>query len=156
MGLYGFKKRFVPFVLEGSKTHTIRAHRTHQDKPGDICHLYYALRTKQATLLGRFPCTKVEEIKVCLSDSRPLPFSTPLITVDGEILSLDECIALAWRDGFRDGPREQAFDRMMAFWEGRLPFSGQIIHWNYRLGEINGNAIDCCLDSRDVSHGPRG
>lgn len=27
MGLYNFKKQFVPFIEDGSKTHTIRATR---------------------------------------------------------------------------------------------------------------------------------
>lgn len=42
--------------------------------------------------------------------------------------------ALAWRDGFRppgstvDAPGG-AFRMMLAFWDGRLPFEGLILHW---------------------------
>ncbi len=44
MGLYNFKARFVPFVLDGSKTHTIRAKRRYPAKPGDTLYLYTGLR----------------------------------------------------------------------------------------------------------------
>lgn len=50
MGLYNFQKRFVPFILSGAKTHTIRALRAHPDKPGDTLHLYTGLRQKGAKL----------------------------------------------------------------------------------------------------------
>ena len=51
MGLYNFQARFVPFILNGAKTHTIRAIRTNPDKPGNTLHLYTGLRQKGARLL---------------------------------------------------------------------------------------------------------
>ena len=74
-------------------------------------------------LLGRWPCVKVEYVEI-----HPPMGGRPQIFIDGQILSLDECEALAWRDGFRD----DGFGEMMHFWRGRLPFRGQIIHWDYR------------------------
>lgn len=64
MGLYNFKKQFVPYVLDGSKTHTIRAERKHQDKPGNTMHHYYGLRTKHCEFLLRAPCVKVQPIGI--------------------------------------------------------------------------------------------
>lgn len=126
MGLYDFKERFVRAILEGSKTHTIRAIRKdgRVDKAGkDVCHCYTRLRTKRRRLLGRFPCVKVEEIHI-LGDPAPLP---PLrFIVDGIQLNWDEGDALARRDGF------SSVEDMAAFWRGRLPFAGHIVHWDYR------------------------
>lgn len=116
MGLYNFKPRFAPFILDGRKTHTIRAERSHPDKPGNTLHLYTGLRTKKAKLLMRVPCVRVEEIVI--TDT-----ALPRISIEGHLLNQDEEEALARRDGFKD------FGEMLKFWEGRLPFKGHIIHW---------------------------
>lgn len=130
MGLYNFQKRFVPKVLAGEKTHTIRAIRANPDKPGNVLHLYTGLRTKAAKLLMRVPCVKVEEIEIYLEP--PLPNFGPVltrglrfpgVTIDGVKLSDDEKESLARRDGF------DSFAQMLEFWEGRFPFRGHIIHW---------------------------
>jgi hypothetical protein len=117
MGLYGFQKRFVPFILSGEKTHTIRAIRANPDKPGNTLHLYTGLRQKGARLLMRVPCVKVEGIVI-----------TPggMIRIADQWLEDDEREALARRDGFED------FASMIRFWrepKNRLPFHGHIIHW---------------------------
>jgi hypothetical protein len=114
MGLYNFKAQFVPHVLTGSKTHTIRAIRAHPDKPGNTLHLYTGLRQKGAQLLMRARCTRVQEIRIDFDGA---------IAIDGLYLSRDEMEQLARRDGF-----ECAY-QMLKFWEGRLPFTGHIIHW---------------------------
>ena len=119
MGLYDFKPRFVPLILAGSKTHTIRTHRAHPDKPGNTLHLYTRLRTKKAQLLRRVQCVAIQEIVI--ADLMP-----PVIFIDGEALNHSEEEAFANRDGFL------SFQEMMEFWKGRLPFKGQIIHWRNR------------------------
>ena len=131
MGLYNFQSRFVPFILDGRKMHTIRATRAHPDKPGNTLHLYSGLRQKGARLLMRVPCVKVEEIEIMHRIER---FKNPdngkiervewfSIWIDDQELSGSENEELARRDGFSD------FQEMMKFWDGRLPFEGQIIHW---------------------------
>ena len=119
MGLYNFQKRFARFVRDGSKRHTIRAKRKHPDKPGDTLHLYTGLRTKNAELLGRAICVRVEDIRIDQNCG---------VLVDGERLRLSERNALAFCDGFRSRGVDHAFEEMMEFWNGRLPFSGDIIH----------------------------
>lgn len=114
MGLYNFQPRFEVPIMAGTKTHTIRATRAHPDKPGNTLHLYVGLRHKGARLLMRVRCTRVEEIFIGV-DGR--------VSVGDLILFNDEKQQLARRDGFKD------FAEMMQFWEGRLPFTGQIIHW---------------------------
>lgn len=116
MGLYNFKAQFVPKILAGEKTHTIRALRKDGwvDKPGNKVSLYTGLRRKGAQKLMVATCTKVETITISVRCA---------IYIAGELLMLDEMEQLARRDGFAN------FEEMMKFWEGRLPFTGHIIHW---------------------------
>lgn len=124
MGLYNFQPRFVLPIRSGTKRHTIRATRKYPDRVGDILHLYTGLRTKRTELLGRFPCVRVEDIEIlsgcnCV-DQCPFPAR---VKVNGQELNGDEREKLARLDGFKN------FAEMAAFWKGRVPFSGQIIHW---------------------------
>jgi hypothetical protein len=122
--LLNFQPRFVPFILDGSKTHTIRAERAIMPRVGETCHCYTGLRHKGAKLLGRWPCVRVEGIQIFQDGLRRRVF------IDGNELSLDEKNSLAWRDGFR--PEEGfsfAFAAMSLFWDARLPFDGHVIHW---------------------------
>ena len=125
MGLYNFQQRFVPFILAGAKTHTIRATRVHPDAPGKILHLYTGLRHKGARLLMRVPCVKVERIEIHAVDHPTHAGVVKVFTVEieGQFLDTPEKELLARRDGF------QNFAEMMQFWDGRLPFTGQVIHW---------------------------
>ncbi len=141
--LLGFKARFVPMILDGSKRHTIRAKRKIAPRVGETCHLYTGLRQrgpiiqklasgqvvrqKMTRLLGRWPCVKVQEIEIIeRADLQALYKGSSLawVWIDGIGLSEDEREALAVSDGFT------SFAEMMEFWEGRLPFVGDIIHWN--------------------------
>jgi len=117
MGVYGFRKQFVPFILSGEKTHTIRAIRAHPDKPGNMLHLYTGLRQKGARLLMRVPCVRIEEISVAADG---------LVEIEGVELSPSEREAFAKRDGFPGG-----WSEMFQFWSSnhRLPFQGHVIHW---------------------------
>ena len=108
MGLYNFKAQFVPFILDGSKTHTIRAERKHGDVPGRTMHLYTGLRHKGARLLFRAPCVRVDFIRIEAdyrvrigasvgSDDFPAPYGEGQF--HGGFVELDESEKnyLAWR-----------------------------------------------------------
>lgn len=123
MGLYNFKRQFVPHIKSGRKRHTIRGYRKHQDKPGNILHLYWGLRTKNADLIMRAVCSKVQDIRI-EAEERGLD-RLIRVFVDGIELDSMEKQSLAWCDGF------STFAEMMNFWKGRLPFGGQIIHWKF-------------------------
>lgn len=120
MGLYNFQERFVPFIASGAKTHTIRAPRRHPDVAGSFLYLYTGLRRKGAKLLLIATCTRVQQITITAFTN---------VMIDGQRLDDDECEALARSDGF------VSFDDMMQFWEGRLPFHGQVIHWEAFTGK---------------------
>ncbi len=128
----GFKRRFEPMVRDGSKQHTIRAFRKIAPRVGDMCHCYVDSRQRTMTLIGRWPCVKVQEIIIA---GTGCPDST-YVEIDGELLVKDERDALAWADGFRSN---EPFDEMMSFWRAEhgnkgkpLYFHGQIIHWQYK------------------------
>jgi len=140
MGLYNFQQRFAPFILDGRKNHTIRSQRACPDKPGNTLHLYTGLRCKSARLLMRVLCTKVQDILI--EDLEEEGFR---ITVDGYVLCPDEAEALARADGFK------SFPEMMQFWEGRLPFSGQIIHWSGARDQNHSGETDGVRIQKEVS-----
>jgi hypothetical protein len=125
--LLGFKRRFAPMVEDGSKTHTIRGERKITPRVGETCHCYVDPRQKTMRLLGRWQCVKVEEIAIEERHGRDTA-----VWIDGIALSHDERNALAWRDGFRGRGKTGAFEEMMEFWKGRLPFAGHVIHWQYK------------------------
>lgn len=125
MGLYNFQKRFVVPILNHTKRHTIRATRRHPDKVGNIAHLYTGLRVKNAArLLGRFPIVKIEDIEITAKCDLDCCTLKTHVTIAGFHLDEGESEKLARLDGF------ESFKEMAAFWKGRLPFKGQIIHWN--------------------------
>jgi hypothetical protein len=131
--LLGFKRQFVPYIREGSKRHTIRDRRSRRPKAGEICHNYCGLRQKGAELLGRWPCVKVQEIRVALRYSHPSPL---VVEIDGVQLSPDEVEALFFADGFRSrsGHSFPATSEAAAFWKGKLAkadFVGDLIHWDF-------------------------
>jgi hypothetical protein len=136
--LLGFKRQFAPYVEDHSKTHTIRAMRKIAPRVGEICHCYVDPRQKTMRLLGRWPCVRVEEVVIEGIWYRCGEVFCGSISVAGNLLDENERDLLAWRDGFRHPPLNEkeglgyggCFELMMEFWRGRLPFVGQIIHWN--------------------------
>jgi hypothetical protein len=156
MGLYNFQYQFEPFILNWSKRHTIRSERVHSDLPGNVMHLYVGLRRPGARCLMRAQCVRTEYIVIEGGPNRQHRISTGLSLGYGDSerdertgapvygsrfggplrrLAGDELQALAWRDGFRPAGSTltnpgDAFQLMMSFWTGRLPFEGAINHWN--------------------------
>ena len=126
--LLGFKRQFAPSVRGGSKQHTIRGIRKILPRVGEICHCYVDPRQKTMALLGRWPCVKVESIRIKRGRAaRPLK-----VWIDGVELDNSEVEALFRRDGFRD-TGTPASCQAAQFWKQRLPFKGYIIHWNYNV-----------------------
>ena len=132
MALLNFQTRFVPKIEAGEKTHTIRAwrHRFNRNtqqcevmpiRAGETLYLYTGCRQPSERFLMRVPCVRVESIKINAQTSG-------MVEIDGVPLDYSEREQLAVRDGFDD------WEAMLAFWEGRLPFSGQIIHWHFPEG----------------------
>lgn len=139
--LLGFKRRFAPFVEEGSKTHTIRDRGKRRSfiAGKDVCDCYVDPRRETMRLLGRWPCTRVQEVRIFEHKSATNGVS---VFVCGVGLDHDEKNSLAWRDGFRSNGRDGAFVEMLSFWKGRLPFVGDMIHWDYlRPVQVKGRSL---------------
>lgn len=117
--LLGFQKQFRAKILSKFKRHTIRAKRKIRPRVGETCHLYVGLRQKGAELLGRFPCTRVQDVRIHSTVAGRLD-----VWIDGELLPVDETEGLARHDGF------ESMASMADFWKGRLPFVGDMIHWD--------------------------
>jgi hypothetical protein len=118
MPLLNFNSQFVEHIRSGRKRHTIRAERKIPIKVGDKIYLYSGLRHKGAFRILDQPvrCTRVESIEINAQTSG-------MVTVGGVPLDYHEREELAYADGFTN------WDEMLAFWDGRLPFKGHIIHW---------------------------
>jgi hypothetical protein len=127
VGLYDFKKRFVPRIRKRTKLHTIRGVRKYPDKPGDLMYLYHGLRTKKAKRIAVVECVKVEPIRIEMEypDAEVALSWEVLVYVNDIWLTDDEVEALARADGFRN------WEEMVLFWDGRLPFEGFIYHWKW-------------------------
>jgi hypothetical protein len=136
--LLGFQRQFVGYVRDHSKRHSIRAMRKRPFRVGDVCDCYGDVRQKSMYLIGRWLCVGVQEIRIRMVQEGIFKRRLQIV-IEGETLSRDEAVSLAWADGFRNGTRETALDRMAWFWirEHRLDtrrrsyeFVGQLIHWN--------------------------
>lgn len=129
--LLGFKKQFAPMILDGSKRHTMRGESKVTRRVGGICHNYYALRTKQCELLGRWRCTRIDPVEV------GFVFDRFTVVIDGEELTYIDLRVFAYADGFRNGKLGDVA-AMQAFWvkENKLKpgkwWRGQLIHWDYK------------------------
>lgn len=149
MGLYNFQERFVPFIQDGTKTHTIRAIRKYPQKVGALMHLFYGLRTKSAKrIISAQPCKKVNTI-IITRDYKIYLIEGVMNARECElfgrtknkskafcynILNTNEKDELSWRDGFRiddKGTRIGCFDLMFRWWKQthELPFAGHIQYW---------------------------
>lgn len=124
--MLGFQQRFERKILRKEKRHTIRAKRKRPPKVGDRLDCYVNPRQKSMRLIGRWPCTKVQDVTIRLGKrGDPAEFrGLPIVEIEKVPLSIDECEALSRSDGFT------CFAQMMDFWDGRLPFRGDMIHWD--------------------------
>lgn len=126
MPAYNFKEQFVVPIRSGRKRHTIRARRRRPTKPGEKIVLYTGMRTKRCQKIAESVCTRVQWIVIGPRGS---------IAIDNMVLSADERDRLAYADGFEN------HKEMIKFWEGRLPFEGEIIHWRPLDEAIKGSSI---------------
>jgi hypothetical protein len=148
MPVYSFKERFVPFILNGSKPHTIRKRRKYPAKPGDTLYLYFGLRTKYSKKLREEKCLDVKTIyikqkAICIAPCRLSDYQIDLLRnkklrrISFKYLTIEECDRLAWMDGFRpEGSTlknpKGSFELMYRWWKQThdLPFIGDIIYWD--------------------------
>lgn len=152
MPAYSFQERFVPWILNGTKSQTIRTRREKgHAKKGDTLYLYTGLRTKYCRKLREEVCTEARSIAI--DDTSGIILFNRLLTraemqyaiengcnpdhlPQYNILSSIERDMLAYNDGFRiegSSPAQTlgCFHLMLTWWRRthELPFIGDIIFW---------------------------
>lgn len=127
MPLLGFRARFGPLILDGSKRQTIRAPRKDlrpHAREGQTLYLYTGLRTKNARKLGEACCLGVDDVRLNLQRD-----SATVISVRGvmPIVGPADLDAFAQRDGLADWADMKA---IFAELHGDMPeFNGVMIRW---------------------------
>lgn len=130
--ILGFKDQFVPMVLDGSKTHTIRA--GFRWKAGMRADLYTGgYRPGARRLLFRAAVTKVEAIAIKPVGIGESGFCGPFlrVAVNSRLLDGHAVENLFHADGFIPDRRGSASRHAYEFFRRHLPFTGQLIHWDY-------------------------
>lgn len=141
----GFKDQFEEYVQDGTKRHTIRG--GDRWKAGMRADLFVRPRQKGMRLLFRATVVKVDSIRIeeyerhqrgpsplegnhCKDANRGPNGEALLIWIDCELLAADEAEAFLHRDGFRVKGIMASYAALL-FWKPRLPFTGQVIHWDF-------------------------
>jgi len=98
----GFKRRFAPFVEDGSKTHSIREDKNDRWRPGVIVDAFVDPRQKtMRRLMPPTPCIYTEPLEMIAINQSVVAVERIVLVIDGRRLDLDESNLFAWRDGFR-------------------------------------------------------
>lgn len=114
----GFKKQFVPNILDGTKIHTIREDKTRRWRKGMKIHFATGVRTKNYEQFKEGVCTGVQEIKM-----NPCSGEIVVLKNDGLFHPLSDFYRakLFSQDGFESEEE---------FWDWfNEPFEGVLIHW---------------------------
>jgi hypothetical protein len=149
----GFKRRFAPFVEDGSKTHSIREDKNDRWRPGVIVDAFVDPRQKtMRRLMPPTPCIYTEPLEMIAVSQSLVAAERIVLVIDGRRLDLDESNLFAWRDGFRHEPvagidfsiddenpgyspkTEGCYAMMLQFWadlDRKLTWRGKIVHWRY-------------------------
>lgn len=142
--ILGFKDQFEPYVLDGSKTHSIRAGE--RWRVGMRADLYVKPRQKGMRLLFRAEVVKVDPILIEHSHRAGFELcENTSLYIAGNELKDYELEMFAWADGFREDCDVNqpygvvgAFEQMIAFWQAEYQFGkkmhqfvGQVTHWDY-------------------------
>lgn len=122
--ILGFKDRFVPLVESGAKRHTIRA--GHRWRVGMRADLYARVRQKDMRLIFQAPVVRVQEVQMAELSNHDRRI---WIAIDRQCLNHEQAIRLAKADGFAHCT--DPWQEFVGFFVNRLPFDGQLIHWDY-------------------------
>lgn len=158
MPAYSFQERFIPFLLDGSKDHTVRkerAGRSRHARPGETLQLYYGMRTKWCRKIGEATCWTVLPIRITETDILVGGYyhteNGPGAQQDLLFFPLppEERGTFAWKDGFRPECSTAthpvgSFELMLRFWKHthQLPFQGVVIYWkDFRPNTEKSNKI---------------
>ena len=126
----GFKKEFVPKILNGTKEHTIREDLHDRWKVGMKMHMATGVRTKEYNQFDEKICTGIQTFRVIWKDSPEdsLLGRSVRVFIDGKNVT----------DSFFDDDntvlevlaKKDGFDSVNKFFQWfSTDFKGKIIHW---------------------------
>ncbi len=121
MPALNFKNQFVPKILSGDKSSTIRGKRKNPIKPGDRLILYTGMRTKLCQPIGTAICDFIRP--VIIAEDNPLTFFQSLN--EWHTMPIEDLYRMCVNDGFSD------YEEMKTFFRNQygLPFEGDLITW---------------------------
>lgn len=117
--LLNFQRQFARRVWAGEKRQTIRSagKRVHVPKVGEVAHCYTGLRTRSTVLLGKWPISSVQVLRMDI-EGRGISG----VILGDQPLRHGDVDALAKADGFTDGAA-------MAQWFGDNHEPGEFYGW---------------------------
>jgi hypothetical protein len=115
---YSFQPRFVAPILDGRKTHTLRAGRRRHAAIGETMQLYTGMRTTSCRKIGEAICDRIYAVQLMFDHRTPIVFYHPLPIARGAylrdherpVVDKPDPDAFARSDGFTD------FADMREFW----------------------------------------
>lgn len=158
MPAYSYNEQFVPMILDGSKTQTVRGRRKFPARIGDKLFHFHGLRTQHSQRLRENVCILTHSIVLsvelgiilydrsvdsCYFDMLRKDPITAQAPFNKKMLSSDDRAKFAWMDGFRPpgttamAPGEVAWTLMLEFWKEENGLSeetgwiGDVIYWSH-------------------------
>lgn len=132
MVAYSFQRRFVPAILDGSKTHTLRGPRRRYAREGEAMQLYAGMRTRQCRLIARATCNRFFGVVLkfsayqCFALFDVVEQEPGVWKRRGRLRRMGDPDAFARSDGFED------IDDMGRWWRdnhGVTSWEGFLIGW---------------------------
>jgi hypothetical protein len=127
--ILGFKQKFVPLILSGSKIHTIREDKNNRWGKGRNINFSTGVRTKEYNCFKEGECISTQKIQIAWKENNKGMGNhswSVKVFIDGRDVTNESDLIdeLARNDGFAD--RKDFFE-----WEAwhRKTFTGNIIHW---------------------------
>jgi hypothetical protein len=140
MPAYNFQMQFVPKILNGSKSHTIRRIRKHPTKVDDTLKLFSGMRTKKCFQFAEVVCTDIKPIKIYLEQDRHIWI--PWVTFDEES---NYVLELAQADGFDSA---DAFFKFFELYKQPVLEDFEIIYWDPKAMKRLVSLLDPRVDTK--------
>jgi hypothetical protein len=127
--LLGFKKKFAPKIINGSKIHTVRNFRKVKPKLGETLYMYTGLRTRNCELITNKETLKgIDIVRIYISHvSCEIWINIEYKDQNSNNkLNLQQMEEFAINDGFDDLP-----DFIKWWMDGYnlVDFRGNLLHW---------------------------
>jgi hypothetical protein len=123
--ILGFKKQFVPLILNGTKIHTIREDQKNRWKVGMKIHMATGVRTKEYNQFAIAKVTKIDSIAIAWHRHH-----TPEEVNQTVLVYINEN-RFSWSSKtIQELVKNDGFNTMEEFFEWfNEDFTGKIIHW---------------------------